>query len=435
MYFVRHDSLNKIPSFVLSLVLIFMMRNHIKYNSHSGVGSFYGRKSIRAMCRTLLFNRHDPNVHASQAQRASFNQTLADWLVSKVFRISTTSVTMNSWKEEDNSEFPFSSGSHHPKICQAEASATQVWNGREEESLGLDDDEDEWNSDEEEEGLRQSYNQMVKRMSLEGKPTKRRGSVSKAMKDMLPVEIADDATTLTGSTQQMPMEFGTTLVIPDQNVRAKVAKKKKETSMLQDIEKIHRKVSRANLHLFDDRVFLAEDREGAQKLLALNKTKNPIKRMMNPVAGGVMKIFDIQISFFRAMFNICMWKDPMLSFWFSLLIFCLMIVLFIFPWRLFFCVAGLLGLGPQNYFLVPLYHAKRASRSKAKPVAGDCGQTSRINTAAVSNSPLLFRDNMQMKPDGKQRGVIVPGGDCVFRFNRFYDWPPDPATTTIKEEM
>jgi len=53
----------------------------------------------------------------------------------------------------------------------------------------------------------------------------------------------------------------------------------------------------------------------------------------------------------------------------------------------------------------------------------------------VSRSPLLFRENVWMKPDGKRREVIIPGGDCVFRFNRFYDWPPEPATTKIGKEM
>merc|ERR1711865_864894 len=155
--------------------------------------------------------------------------------------------------------------------------------------------------------------------------------------------------------------------------------------------------SQANLHLFDDRVFLAEDQEDARKLLSMNKSKNPIRRMMNPMLGGVMKILDIQVSFFRAAFNLCMWKDPMLSFWFLLCALCLMLVLFVFPWRLFFFVAGLLGLGPQNYFVVNSYYAKRATqpRKKTTPSEGEPDPARRLSVAIgdMSDSPLLLRDN------------------------------------------
>lgn len=233
----------------------------------------------------------------------------------------------------------------------------------------------------------------------------------------------------------MPTDSGTTIVIPDQNVNTKSAKKDK--SMLDDVEKLHAKVSRANLHLFDNRVFLAEDQEEAQKSLSINESINPIKRMMNPVLGGGMKILDIQVSFFRAAFNLCMWKDPMLSFWFLLCASCLMIILFVFPWRLFFFVTGLLGLGPQNYFVANLYYAKRAVQSRKKTTPSeeepDPARQPSMAIGDLSDSPLLLRDNVRVKPDGKRRAIIVPGGDCVFRYNRFYDWLPDPASATIEQ--
>lgn len=260
-------------------------------------------------------------------------------------------------------------------------------------------------------------------------------SVSCSTKETLPVESAEDAPALASSTYCMPTKSGTTLLVPDQNVNTKVSKK---GTLLQDVEGVHEKVSRANFHLFDDRVFVAEDRGEAQRLLALNNSNNPIRRAMNPIMSGVMKILDLQISSFRAVFNLWMWKDPMLSFWFTALVFGLMLVLSVFPWRLFFFVVGLLGLGPQNHFVVPAYFAKKAARIQKKKEAGGFSQAHRLTfdtVEDVANSPLLFRDNVQMKADGKRREVIVPGGDCVFRSNRFYDWPPDPATTTIKEGM
>merc|ERR1712087_370963 len=115
----------------------------------------------------------------------------------------------------------------------------------------------------------------------------------------------------------------------------------------------------------------------------------------------------------------------------------LMIILFVFPWRLFFFVTGLFGLGPQNYFVVKLYYAKRAVQSRKKTASSEGGSDPALWQSMVigdmSDSPLLLRDNVRMKPDDKRRAIIVPGGNCVFRYNRFYDWPPDPASATIKQ--
>merc|ERR1712194_71638 len=101
MYFVRQNSLTQLPSFSLSLVLISMIRNYLKYNVHSVVGSFYGNRSISSMCHTLLLNRDD-GVRTSQIQRTLFNQTLIQRLLSKVFGISAAPSGLDCWKEEDH---------------------------------------------------------------------------------------------------------------------------------------------------------------------------------------------------------------------------------------------------------------------------------------------------------------------------------------------
>jgi len=373
--------------------------------------------------------------------------------VSKVFGISTTCFTEESWKEEDNAEYPFSVGTYHPKRSSDEAAATPVWDAL--ESSGAEANEDEWNSDEEEndvspnsnaaekqvvpqtnggESLHKNFEQARRRNSAGLSALSFRG-ISDLSKVTSPTEGTDGATTLSGSTCPPPMD----LIIPDQNVKAKSAKKK--GNMQQDIEKLHLKVSRATLYFFEDRVFSTEDKDEAQKCLSLYKSKNPIRRKIDPLLGSVMKIFETQLSFVRAVFNICMWTDPMLSFWFTLFVFGLMVVLFIFPWRLFFFVVGVLGLGPQNYFLYDLYLLKRSSKSKTTPTTKDPSRKQRNSMEAsdaaedLSTSPLLFRDNAWMKPDGKLRNLIIPGADCVFRFNRFYDWPPEPATPKGGKEM
>ena len=424
------------------------------------------------MAYSLLFNRCDSNVRTSQLQRTLFNPTLLERFASKVLGISVAPFTESSWKEEDNTEFPFSVGSYHPKCCSNESAGGNVWSASEDVSPSrMFDHEDEWQSDEEVEGFLQNANQLsaattqaaldVVNITKTKVLTKCQSMGQSGCSDpgeelaKLPQDISDvpqslsqdtsdvtqDAgtstispTNVSGCTYQMPKGSGRIIVIPDQNVKAKSGTKG-STTLLEDIGKLNEKASRVGLHLFEDRVFIAEDKAEAQKLLHFNTSKNPIKSRMFPLVGGVVKIVDNALSMFRAAFNLCMWKDPMLSFWFSLFLFCLMIVLCLFPWRLFFFVGGLFGLGPQNYFLAVSYDKKLASRPKANPAKGNSGLAHQVSMSNedVSKSPLLFRDNVQMKPDGKHREVIVPGEDCVFRFNRFYDWPTDPATTVIKK--
>lgn len=84
----------------------------------------------------------------------------------------------------------------------------------------------------------------------------------------------------------------------------------------------------------------------------------------------------------------------------------------------------------MNYFLVDWFEAKRIAKQQKKGATKQSLVT--IDSCRdLAESPLLFRNNIKMKPDGRHREVIVPS--VPFRYNRFYDWPPDPASTTIKE--
>ena len=125
-----------------------------------------------------------------------------------------------------------------------------------------------------------------------------------------------------------------------------------------------------------------------------------------------------------------MWKDPFLSFLVTLFVFFLMIVLLVFPWRYLFFVVGLVGLGPQNYFLANWFEEKRFARQQMKKAATKSSFESLGSYGDLADSPLLFRNDVRVKPDGRHREIIVPS--VPFRYNRFYDWPPDPASTSIK---
>ena len=179
-------------------------------------------------------------------------------------------------------------------------------------------------------------------------------------------------------------------------------KTKSSSTVISQIEKMHAKASKASLHLFDDRVFVVDDKAEAEKLLRINTTSNPIAKKMFPIMGAFLKLVEIEISAFRAVFNVIMWRDPFLSFLVTLAVFCLMVVLLVFPWRYMFFVVGIVCLGPQNYFLVDWFEAKRIAKQQKK---GSTKQSLVTTNSCrdLAESPLLFRNNIKMKPDGRHR--------------------------------
>jgi hypothetical protein len=74
---------------------------------------------------------------------------------------------------------------------------------------------------------------------------------------------------------------------------------------------------------------------------------NPVTEITSSFLGPLMRIFRILCFLVRVLFNVGMWSDPILSFWFLVFLLILMVVLFVFPWRLFFFSLGVHFFGPQ----------------------------------------------------------------------------------------
>ena len=219
--------------------------------------------------------------------------------------------------------------------------------------------------------------------------------------------------------------------LPEQNIKAKKGDKKSKP-IQEEISELQEKAKKATLNLFDDRVYIVDDGDDGEKTLKLYESMNPVVKLVNPLLGGVFKIVETNLNAFRAIFNILMWKDPALSFWATLFAVCCMYILFLIPWRIFFCVGGIVAVGPQNYFLADWFEERKATKKRKKAEKEKEKASSppaRSRPVNLSASPLLMRNNIQMKPDGRSRDIIVPS--VPLRYNRFYDWPPDPSTTVI----
>uniref|UniRef100_A0A7S1GKL2 Uncharacterized protein n=1 Tax=Cyclophora tenuis TaxID=216820 RepID=A0A7S1GKL2_CYCTE len=212
------------------------------------------------------------------------------------------------------------------------------------------------------------------------------------------------------------------------------------------------------------------------------RSTNPIAEITSAFLGPLMRIFRIICIVVRILFNIGTWNDPYLSFWALCGLILLMMVLLVFPWRIFFFVVGVVALGPQNLFLRKQLHRLKGKlfRKKdkgPKPLETSATKSSdslshdldsqsqnstfseksetnrrrhrrllghlanrrqqrrdRINAAHTA----LRRDDMATRQAfsavhqtrGKRsapRDVVVPY--VPFRIDRFYDWPPDPTVS------
>ena len=78
-----------------------------------------------------------------------------------------------------------------------------------------------------------------------------------------------------------------------------------------------------------------------------SRHSNPVTEIKSSFLGPLMRIFRILCCAVRVAFNVGVWNDPYMSFWVLCFLILTMIVLIMFPWRLFFLTVGIACFGPQ----------------------------------------------------------------------------------------
>jgi len=184
------------------------------------------------------------------------------------------------------------------------------------------------------------------------------------------------------------------------------------------------------------------------KLLGLqSRSANPINRIMATFLGPLMRVLRIPVFIFRIGFNAYTWRDPYMSFWVFCSLLLALLVLMAFPWRLFFFLAILGGVGPQNV-LLRKYLEKRAKKRKEEEeekarqqeydgsVAGSThssqygygdtsGQSSVVGNSSKKYSTAMESDNASVKSNEparrgffgrKKRGSKTPQADAPSEF-------------------
>jgi len=148
----------------------------------------------------------------------------------------------------------------------------------------------------------------------------------------------------------------------------------------------------------------------------------------------MVEILQVGLVASRAGYNIMTWQDPILSFWIAIIGTLLVFMFHLMPYRIAFAVVGIYLFGPQNW-LYRLYQESKAGYQppsfdkivKSKPMHKNepYSEIQLFSSMAPGNQHIKFKnvDPLQVKQ------VIVP--NSVLKYNRFYDWPPEPEYARV----
>lgn len=144
---------------------------------------------------------------------------------------------------------------------------------------------------------------------------------------------------------------------------------------------------------------------------------------------------------FRAGFNVLTWRDPMLTFWVSVVCGILSLILFVFPWRIFLFFLGVFLVGPQNYAMrilrekghLPPLPPRRLFTQKKNELLDD-PSTMPVDQPVFTSAwrepgnELPHVADSSIDPREIHR-VVVPYTPLMYQ--RFYDWPPEPQYAQV----
>jgi hypothetical protein len=133
----------------------------------------------------------------------------------------------------------------------------------------------------------------------------------------------------------------------------------------------------------------------------------------------------------------------MLSFWVSILLAAIVVILFIFPWKLFFFLTGLVVVGPQNFVLRKLEERGRTPqfiKKLLKRTPKDKRESDGSSKVIPTDQPIISCHS----PDGAAplglthedvdsrqiHEVSVPYSQLMYQ--RMYDWPPEAQYARVE---
>jgi hypothetical protein len=186
---------------------------------------------------------------------------------------------------------------------------------------------------------------------------------------------------------------------------------------------------------------VAARKDEYNKLLGINKYSvgNPWIAKVGVIVQPIVEIALEWLCLFRALFNIFTWRDPILSFWISIIGPVLVVILHLFPWRWVMGIVGLLVIGPQNWLLRVMrereedyepFDADRIIKKKRskKETNSEPEELPLFSMYAPDNRPVNNSDVDQ----SNVREIVVPYSPLMYQ--RFYDWPPENEYARVRAE-
>lgn len=178
-------------------------------------------------------------------------------------------------------------------------------------------------------------------------------------------------------------------------------------------------------------------KEELDKVLLINAYSDS-SPWINRVAVVLQPLVEMAQTFLyaiRATFNVFTWQDPALCFWLCFLSLPLALILYLAPYRILFFVWGTYWIGPQNYLLrvykesSPGYEPPDfdlvVKKKKIDKADNAVGEPRFFSSDAPGNQQIRFRN---IDPTHVKQ-IVVPSN--VLKYNRFYDWPPEPEYARV----
>ena len=117
MHFVIANSMALVPAFLMSLMVILLLRNYIKYYVKSSNALLYGHKTMGDMIKQLLFKKYKSQRRPGDGEWKHEDRPYLERLLLQIFGMSTKTIdSQYKWRYENHSEFPFSVGTSYPKL-------------------------------------------------------------------------------------------------------------------------------------------------------------------------------------------------------------------------------------------------------------------------------------------------------------------------------
>jgi hypothetical protein len=248
------------------------------------------------------------------------------------------------------------------------------------------------------------------------------------------------------------------LRIPDQDADAKGPARTKKLG--EELNELRDNMHKLTFHLFHDRTHVVRQKNACffgqanwgragqvdhelERLLNIGQysTANPVVARVGLYVEPIISAAHSGLCTSRALYNVVTWRDPILSFWVTLFLAAAVVVLAIFPWRLFCFVTGFVIVGPQNWILRVMDERgttpkriteflenrgkKQEEREKMRKEKdfGEIPRDQPIISGHMDNAPpiQLSFDDVNLR---ELHEVSVPYSQLMFQ--RMYDWPPEP---------